>query len=481
MPLVLAIDDDPLTLKCYQYAMADLDVEINTAGSLKEGKRLVAERHPNVILCDLQLPDGTGMELLGEIRKSNAKVPFILVTGHGNAEVAIEAMGKSVFDYLVKPVDPDRLANIVKQALETDRLMRVPAVMPRQENLTTSSDVLIGECAAMQEVYKAIGRVAPQDVMVLIRGESGTGKEMVARAIYHYSKRSHAPFLAINCAAIPESLLESELFGHEKGAFTGADRKRIGKFEQCSGGTLFLDEIGDMAPLMQTKILRVLQDQRFERVGGNETIQTDVRLIAATNRNLEEAVASGQFRSDLFYRLNVFAIPLPPLRERKGDIPLLVQQLIGRFSKELGKEVQSVSEPAMEQLESYSWPGNIRELQSTIKHALLCMVGTILLPEHLPDQVQGRGGASKLATHNPNCDIDELIKSKLRAGGENLYQSVICDVEKRLLREVLKQTCGNQSHAAVILGISRPTLRAKLAHLGLAIERNIELEETSAS
>lgn len=481
MSTVLTIDDDQLTLNCYRYALADLPVELVTATNVQEGLQAISKYQPNVVLCDLRLPDGTGMDVFHFLREQDSKAPFILLTGHGTAEVAIEAMGVGVFDYVIKPVDPDQLLNIVRQALETDRLMRVPVIPQVNQQVSDSSEVLIGNCPAMQDVYKAIGRVAPQDLTVLIQGESGTGKEMVARAIYHFSKRSKGPFLAINCAAIPETLLESELFGHEKGAFTGAERKRIGKFEQCTGGTLFLDEIGDMAPLMQTKILRVLQDQRFERVGGNEVIQTNVRVIAATNRRLEEAVAQGKFRSDLFYRLNVFAIELPPLRDRHGDIPLLLHHLLTQFSKELHKDVQSVSPAAMKILEGYSWPGNVRELQSAIKHALLCMVGPVLLPEHLPEQLRSKGNVFRHheARTMDHTELEETIQSKLRSGSENVYQEVIEIVEKQLLREVLKQTYGNQSQAATILGISRPTLRAKLAHLGMVIERHAELEDAS--
>ena len=269
--------------------------------------------------------------------------------------------------------------------------MRVPAVIPEGGEAKEDADALLGRCPAMQEVYKAIGRVAPQDVTVLILGESGTGKELVARAIYHYSSRAKGPFLAINCAAIPETLLESELFGHEKGAFTGADRKRIGKFEQCHGGTLFLDEIGDMTPLTQTKILRVLQEQEFERVGGNEPIKADVRVIAATNRDLEKMVAEGTFRGDLYYRLNVFTIKLPPLRERGDDLPLLAEHFVRRFGRELKKDVRGIAPEAMELLRRYPWPGNVRELQSVIKQALLQATGPVLLPEFLPAAVRGQG------------------------------------------------------------------------------------------
>lgn len=477
MPTLLAIDDDQLTLKCYRYALEDRDIQLLTATTAEEGIALFQRHHPNVVLCDLRLPDGSGLDVLRRVREQAAKVPFILATGHGTAETAIEAMSQGVFDYVVKPIDPDQLTGLVDHALQSSRLMQVPALVPSGDVEQSHGDVLIGQCPAMQEVYKAIGRVAPQDVTVLILGESGTGKEMVARAIYHYSKRSNGPFLAINCAAIPETLLESELFGHEKGAFTGADRKRIGKFEQCNGGTLFLDEIGDMTPLMQTKILRVLQDQRFERVGGAETVQTNVRVIAATNRDLEEAVAKGVFRADLYYRLNVFTIRLPALRERSGDMPLLLSHFVRQYGKEMGKDVQSISPDAMSLLESYSWPGNIRELQSAIKHALLCMTGPVLLPEHLPDQLRGSKFAASTQRHESADNqrpVIQLIRECLQAGSENLYEEVVDSVERQLFREVLQKTAGNQSQAAQILGISRPTLRAKLAKLGLVIERNVD-------
>ena len=285
------------------------------------------------------------------------------------------------FDYLLKPLELEPLRDAVQRALQISRLSHTPAVLPEIEEVPDQADVLVGRCPSMQEVYKAIGRVASQDVTVLLLGESGTGKELVARAIYQHSRRSHKPFLAINCAAIPDNLLESELFGHEKGSFTGADRKRIGKFEQCSGGTLFLDEIGDMAPLTQTKLLRLLQEQRFERVGGNETVQTDVRLIAATNRNLEQFVNTNRFRKDLFYRLNVFTIALPPLRERRGDLSLLVDHLLKRFRRELNKDVQSV---ARKQWSFWAYlarqcPG----VASVLKQALLHATGPVLIPDFL--------------------------------------------------------------------------------------------------
>src|SRR6266446_914559 len=301
------------------------------------------------------------------------------------ADVAIEAMKQGAYDYLFKPLDLTQLRRVVGEALEVARRMREPAVVAETAADPDMEGVIIGSCPAMREVYKAIGRVAAQNVPVLITGESGTGKELVARALYQHGPRAKAPFLALNCAAIPEQLLESELFGHEKGAFTGADRRRIGKFEQVSGGTLFLDEIGDMPLALQAKILRLLQEQSFERVGGNETVHTDVRLIAATHRDLTAWSTEGKFRPDLYYRLGVFTIHLPPLRERADDLPLLVQHYLRRFSRELGRDVRQIAPEALDHLRRYAWPGNIRELQSVLKQALLQASGAVLLPAFLPD------------------------------------------------------------------------------------------------
>src|SRR5258707_2995830 len=275
--------------------------------------------------------------------------------------------------------------------------MRQPAVVLESAPDPDVDGAIVGSCPAKREVYKAIGRVGNQDVPVLITGESGTGKELVGRAIYQHGPRAKGPFLALNCAAIPENLLESELFGHEKGAFTGADRRRIGKFEQCNGGTLFLDEIGDMPPATQARMLRVLQEQAFERVGGNETVRTDVRLIAATHRDLKARSAEGKFRPDLYYRLGVFTIHLPPLRERGDDLPLLVQHYVRRFSRELGREVREVAPETLEHLRRYGWPGNIRELQSVLKQALLQASGAILLPAFLPESLGGSGAGAPLS------------------------------------------------------------------------------------
>src|SRR5438094_538931 len=345
MPHVLLIDDDPDLIAeqvSQTFPSPRHRVVVKRTGA--EGLQHVRANLPDVILLDLRLPDQSGLEVYQQIRKIDARIPVIFVTLAKTADTAIEAMKQGAYDYLFKPLDLHQLRRVVGEALEVVRRMREPAFL--QDDTEPDTDVegaIVGSCPAMREVYKAIGRVAAQNVPVLITGESGTGKELVARAIYQHGPRAKAPFLALNCAAIPEQLLESELFGHEKGAFTGADRRRIGKFEQVSGGTLFLDEVGDMPLALQAKILRLLQDQSFERIGGNEMVRTDVRLIAATHRDLKGWSEEGKFRPDLYYRLGVFTIHLPPLRERGNDLPLLVRHYLRRFSHELGCEVQQVA------------------------------------------------------------------------------------------------------------------------------------------
>jgi two-component system nitrogen regulation response regulator GlnG len=371
------------------------------------------------------------------------------------------------------------IAELIDGAVTTSRMMRVPARLPSAEpDEDSAADLLVGECPAMQEVYRSIGRVAGQDVTVLILGESGTGKEVIARAIYNYSLRAEERFLAINCAAIPEQLLESELFGHEKGSFTGADRKRIGKFELCSDGTLFLDEIGDMTPLMQTKILRVLQDQQFERVGGNETIRTDARLIAATNRDLEKMIADGDFRSDLYYRLNVYAIQLPPLRERGDDLQLLTAHFLRRFGRELGKSTHDIAPEAMRLLRRYQWPGNVRELQSVVKHMLLEATGPVIVPAFLPPALQDKSSVPREAVAAPEQDNLTLkTRRQLEAGSMNVFADVIGQAEREVLTEVLRFTDGNLSQTARRLGMSRTTLRTKLSSLGISVARHAAVDE----
>ena len=384
------------------------------------------------------------------------------------------------FDYLPKPIDVGRLEDMVDRALEARRIMTVPVAM---DDLLepVEHDAFVGRSEKMQDVFKAIGRVASQNVTVLIRGESGTGKELVARAIYQHSSRSSGPFLAVNCAALSETLLESELFGHEKGAFTGAESRRIGKFEQCSGGTIFLDEVGDMSPLVQGKVLRLLQEQKFERVGGNETIETDVRIISATNRDLERMCDEGEFRSDLFYRLNGYTIELPPLRDRGDDRIHLIEHFVARLSRELGKDTNGVSADAQSALLEYSWPGNVRELESVLRRALLFSTGTVLLKSSLPKELLGaaandsRGGGGE--SGGMPIDIAKFISERFDANSNDLHAETLVEVETYLLTQTLGKTSGNQSEAAKILGITRGSLRHKIRTLGISIEQTVSVEK----
>src|SRR5260370_30874636 len=337
MPSLLIVDDEPSILLAFRRAYRERALEVLTAETAGAGLTLAQTHRPDVVILDVQLPDMTGLEALQRLREIDARCPVIFITGKSTTDTAIEAMKLGAFEYLLKPLELPQLRQIIDRALAISRMMQIPAVVAEGEPVDDRADAIIGRCAALQEVYKAIGRVAGQDVPVLITGESGTGKELVARALYGHSRRAAGPFLAINCAAIPDHLLESELFGHEKGAFTGADRRRIGKFEQCSGGTLFLDEVADMSPLTQSTLLRILQEGSFERLGGNETVHADVRILAATNQDLHAAVAAGRFRDDLYYRLSVFTIHLPSLRERGEDLILLIRHYLRRFNKELNR------------------------------------------------------------------------------------------------------------------------------------------------
>ena len=486
MPTLLIVDDEPSILTAFRRAFRDWPLNLVTAETAYDGLALAREHHPDVIILDVRLPDMSGLEALRSLRALDARSPVIFITGKSTTDTAIEAMKLGAYEYLLKPLELAQLRQVIQRALDISRLMHVPAVVAEADAADERADAIIGRCPAMQDVYKAIGRVAGQDVTVLITGESGTGKELVARAIYQHSRRATGPFLAINCAAIPEQLLESELFGHEKGAFTGADRRRIGKFEQCTGGTIFLDEVADMSPLTQSKVLRLLQEQQFERVGGNETLQSDVRVLAASNQDLEALVAAGRFRQDLYYRLSVFTIRLPGLRERGDDLLLLVKHYLRRFNRELGKDVQQIAPEAMALLRDYPWPGNIRELQSVLKQALLLAAGPILVPDFLPASLR-KGGADRQAAalaSQPQADaLDGFaafaphVEARLKEGAENLYEEMLRRMERLLLTRVLQHTGGNQLQAAKILGITRGSLLTKIRDLGITIARTISGSE----
>jgi two-component system nitrogen regulation response regulator GlnG len=479
MPTLLVIDDEQSVRYSFRRVMEGDGVTVKTAATAAEGLACLRDQRPDVVVLDLQLPDRSGLEVFREIQALDPRRPVVFITAHGTTETAIETMKSGAFDYLVKPVDLERLSHVLERAFEAARLMHVPAELPTEEQ----GDRIIGRSLVMQEMCKNIGRIAPQDVNVLILGESGTGKELVARALYQHSRRAERPFLAINCAAIPEALLESELFGHEQGAFTGAHRRRIGKFEQCNDGTLFLDEIGDMPPALQAKILRVLQEQRFERLGSNETVQTQVRVLAATNQDLQAMVQAGRFRKDLYYRLNVVTVRVPPLRDRPDDVAELAHYFLFRFDRELRLDFRSFAPETLELLEKYAWPGNVRELQSVIKQAMLQGSGHVVLPEFMPDVLlPGVSSASPAIAVGDvdTLDLAGLIEVCLESGETGLYDRVIAAVDRVLFSRVLRHTHGNQSQASDLLGLNRQTLRHKLRTLGLIVDKTVNEAPTRA-
>lgn len=475
MPRILLVDDDAAIQHAFQRAFRGSDTQLQTAANAASAVAQYTADRPDIVVLDVQLPDAQGLDTFRRLRQIDARIPVILVTGHGTTELAIEAMKEGAYEYLLKPLELPDLRRLIDRAVRSSQSMRIPASVPGLEPALAHGDNLIGRCPAMQEVYKAIGRVARQDVTVLITGESGTGKELIARAIYQHSDRASQPFLTINCGAIPENLIESELFGHERGAFTGADRKRIGRFEQAHGGTLFLDEVGELTPLAQVKLLRILQEKSFERVGGEETVTANVRVLAATNADLEALVAEGEFRKDLYFRLNVYTIKLPPLRERGPDLDHIVDYYLQRFSRDLGRSITDISPDARAALRAYPWPGNIRELQSILKQVILHAGGALVLVEDLPPHIQAGTPQDPLRANDRSgmFDWDRFVTERIAAGSETLYAESLERMERELLIRVLKHTAGNQVQAAKLLGITRGSLRTKIRTLGINISREV--------
>jgi nitrogen regulation protein NR(I) len=467
MARLLVVDDEANVLYSIKKWLQSDSLEVDTAQTGRGAVERLRQSRPDAVIVDVRLTDISGMEVFDQIREIDTRLPVIIITAHAGTETAIEAMKRGAFEYLLKPVDFLHLKEVVQRALDLSRFRHVRAVFGDEEQ-TEDADRIVGRSAVMQEVYKAIGRVAPRDVNVLIAGESGTGKELVARALLHHSRRASAPFLAINCAAIPETLLESELFGHERGAFTGAERRRIGKFEQANGGTVFLDEIGDMSLATQAKVLRLLQEQRFERVGGNETVQTDVRLIAATNKDLQAEVAAGRFRRDLLYRLAVFTIDVPALRERREDVPLLIDYFLPRFGRSLGRNIHTVTPEAMRILLACDWPGNVRQVQSVLKYAIVQATGDVITLDCLPENLRSGpapAGTRALALEPSMGGVVEFTDALLRAGEVDIYRRICQEMDRVVLAAVMRHVQGNQVKASELLGISRTTLRAKLRGL----------------
>jgi two-component system nitrogen regulation response regulator GlnG len=477
MDRVLLIDDETDVQYSFRRIFDQGDVELTSAGSGEEGLKILPRIKPDLIIMDVRMGGMNGLETLRRLRHIDSKVPVIMMTAYGTTQTAIEAMKLGAYDYLLKPFDVPRLKQIVFGALKAARDMKqVVSYQPLLESEDYELGI-VGRSEGMQNVFKLIGQLASSEATALITGESGTGKELVARAIYHHSPRSHETFLAINCAAIPENLLESELFGHERGAFTGASAQRVGKFEQCNRGTIFLDEIGDMSPATQTKILRVLQNGTFERVGGNQPVTVDVRVIAATNKPLEKAVAERQFREDLFYRLNVVRIQIPALRERREDIPLLVNYFLKKFSRE--KLPRSILPEAVRCLEHYSWPGNVRELENVIQRAMVVTKGDAILPADLPEEICGRETAGRVEAARTPADG---AASELVAAVRQLFQwarsndrlKLLPAVERELIIHALSETGGNQVQAARLLGITRATLRKRMEKFQIKKELSIK-------
>jgi two-component system nitrogen regulation response regulator GlnG len=421
----------------------------------------------DVAFLDIRMPGLDGLEVLTRLRATSPDTAVIVMTAHGSVRAAVEAMQRGAYDYLAKPFDNDEALLLVARAVQAKALAREVVELRTGIQEVWEFGALVGKSARMQDVYKTIGRIAGTDVTVLLLGESGTGKEVVARAIHHYSRRAGKPFVAVSCAAIPATLLEAELFGHERGAFTDAHQRRLGKFELAHGGTIYLDEVGDLGPELQPKLLRVLQEREVERIGGGEPVRVDVRVVAATNRDLEALIREGRFREDLYYRLNVVSVTLPALRERVEDVPFLVDHFLAKYAGELGE--RALSAEALERLTGYGWPGNVRELENVIQHAMVMATGGVILPEHLP--IAAGAGAPVVREGTLEQLIQEKLEECVRGLGTresaNLYELLLGLVERPLFRAVLRETGGNQLRAAALLGINRNTLRKKLRALGL--------------
>jgi DNA-binding NtrC family response regulator len=470
MNKILIIDDDEQLSKSFAKILDQEGYAVERALSGEEGLHQAETRRPDLVVLDVRLPGMSGIKTLELIHERDPKLPVIIFTAYGTTETAIEAMKIGAFDYIYKPFDVPEMLKTIASGLEAGRFMAVPVDMD-PEPAQVQREAIIGRSAAMLEVYKAIGRVASTDATVLIRGESGTGKELAARAIYQHSKRSSRPFMVINCVAIPENLLESELFGYEKGAFTGAVHRRVGKIEQANHGTIFLDEIGDMPLSIQSKLLRLLQERSIERLGGREVIPVDVRILAATNRDLEQAVAEGRFGEDLYYRLKVVTVFMPPLRDRLEDIPLLTDYLLGRFSREMGMDNPGINSEAIQVLQTYRWPGNIRELANTLQKSLIFNRGMPIQSEDISFPVHKKDRPERMqdVEHFVHQWIQEMFKDKQ----DKVFDTCMDQFSSLVIKEALSKTKGNRSQAAKILGMSRPTLHSKMEKLGITVESTV--------
>jgi len=468
---ILVADDEESIRWVLERACSQQGHRVVAVASGKDALQALRAGSFDVALIDIKMPDLSGLEVLSHARAAEVDTLFIIMTAQNTMANAIEATKRGAYDYLTKPFDLEQVGLLVARALELRRLTR--DLERLRGELKQRHELVIGRTPAMQEVYKAIGRVAPTDATVLIQGETGTGKELIAKTIHYHSER-HGPFVALNCSAIPNELLESELFGYERGAFTGAVERRIGKFESAAGGTLFLDEIPDMPLGLQAKLLRVLQEREFTRVGGRDALRTDVRIIAASNQDLEAAVRAGRFRDDLFFRLNVVRIVVPALRDRRGDIPDLIDFFIDKVNRDIGTSIVGVSDEARDLLVRHGWPGNVRELENAmLRAAVLARGGRTLVSEDFALAGESSNDAAEVLPLEEAVRrrLAELLDSERNATGGELYAKLISAVERPLIEIVLERVGGNQVKAADMLGINRNTLRKKITELGIAIRR----------
>lgn len=482
MATILIVDDDQQLRRSFEKLLSDELYTVLTASSGEDVLAIIRSAKVDLAIIDVCLPGMNGLKTYKAMREIDPKLTGIIMTAFSTTETAIEAMKLGAFDYITKPFDIPEILTLIDQAVEAGRLARSRVemdVVPR----TSSSEIIIGQCKVMQELYKTIGRVAPTDATVLIRGESGTGKELVARALYQHSLRASEPFLVINCVAIPENLLESELFGYEKGTFTGALSRRIGRIEQAHRGTIFLDEIGDMPLSLQPKILRLLEEKSLERLGGQETIPVNVRIIAATNRDIEAAIADGSFREDLYYRLKVVTIRIPPLRERMQDIPRLIDHFLARFSRDMNVDNPGITIEAKEIVSRYHWSGNVRELSNAIQKALIFSRGCPICPEDIAHAIEKKSEAYESADEGyPEETTRQWIRRVLLSKKyENVFDYLNDRFYSAVIGVALEITGGNKSIASKLLGISRPTIQAKIEKYRLKVETYVKEENPLCS
>jgi len=465
---ILLIEDNASTASSLQKVLQEEGYDVEIAGRGDTGLEQACREQYNVVISDMRLPGLGGLDLVAQLHAVKPKQPIILMTAHGTTETAIEATKLGACDYLLKPFEADELFDLVASAVASSRLMSDPVAMGEAR---MNRSAIIGQSRAMQAIYKEIGRVAATSATVLIRGATGTGKELVARAIYQHSDRANKPFIAVNCAAIPDTLLESELFGYERGAFTGAQGRRIGRFEQAHSGTIFLDEIGDLNPTTQGKLLRVLQEHTIQRLGSETDIPVDVRVLAATHRDLETAIKEREFREDLFYRLSVVTIALPPLSQRTEDIPELVKYFIHRYGKELGLDSPSIQPEAISFLQGQPWPGNVRELENVVRQTLLSARPFGISLEHVQRVLAKTRKPTETNRQTHAAYITELLNRAQNGDIHDAYSRMIVDLEPELFRQAFQLTHGNQSQIARWLGVSRMKVREKILQFGLDPER----------